>query len=119
MPQQFISWLAAIGFLIAAAAAFAHHGWSEYDTNKPITLKGEITSSGYEHPHAYLKLLTEKKEWLATLAPPPRMSTRGLPREALKTGAEATLVGYPHRSNQDEMRAETITIGGKTVELRR
>jgi hypothetical protein len=31
---------------------------------------------------------------------------------------EVTLVGHPHRSNPNEMRAERITVGGKTVELR-
>ena len=33
-------------------------------------------------------------------------------------GAEATVEGYPNRSKPNEMRAERITIGGKTVELR-
>lgn len=32
--------------------------------------------------------------------------------------AKATVVGYPNRSNADEMRAERITIDGATVELR-
>ena len=30
----------------------------------------------------------------------------------------ATVVGYPNRTNPQEMRAERITIEGKTVELR-
>jgi hypothetical protein len=29
-----------------------------------------------------------------------------------------TVEGYPHKSNDDELRAERITIGDKTVELR-
>jgi len=41
-----------------------------------------------------------------------------LPREMLKVGAEVTVVGYPHRSDPNEMRAERITVAGKTVELR-
>jgi hypothetical protein len=28
------------------------------------------------------------------------------------------LVGYPHRSNANEMRAAQITVGDRTVELR-
>lgn len=111
--------VAALSLLAVSATALAHHGWSEYDTNKPLTLKGEITESGYEHPHAYVKLKTLEKTWIGVLAPPSRMSTRGLPREELKTGAEATLYGYPNRAKPEEMRAERITIGDKTVELRR
>jgi hypothetical protein len=36
----------------------------------------------------------------------------------LKPGNQATVVGYPNRGRPDEMRAERITIDGKTVELR-
>ena len=52
------------------------------------------------------------------LAPPTRMESRGLPAAKLRVGGKATVVGYPHRSNEDEMRAERITIEGATVELR-
>ena len=47
-----------------------------------------------------------------------RMENRGLPREQLKPGTRATVVGYPHRTDADELRAERITIAGKTTELR-
>jgi hypothetical protein len=46
------------------------------------------------------------------------MERRGLLREMLKPGTTATVVGYPNRSDPSEMRAERITIGGATVELR-
>jgi hypothetical protein len=46
------------------------------------------------------------------------MQSRGLPQEALKPGVRATIEGYPSRMNAAEMRAERITIAGKTVELR-
>jgi hypothetical protein len=46
------------------------------------------------------------------------MENRGLTKEMLKTGATATVEGYPNRSKPEEMRAERITVAGKTVELR-
>jgi len=46
------------------------------------------------------------------------MENRGLPRESLKVGAMATVEGYPNRNKPEEMRAERITIGGRTTELR-
>jgi hypothetical protein len=36
----------------------------------------------------------------------------------LKPGTPAVVEGYPNRNKPEEMRAERITIGGKTVELR-
>lgn len=100
------------------APALAHHGWSGYDANKTLTLTGTIRDAGYEHPHGFIRLQAKDKQWLAVLAPPYRMENRGLPREMLKPGVEATVVGYPNKSDPNEMRAERITIGGKTVELR-
>ena len=104
--------------VLAAAPALAHHGWSEYDSSTVLTLTGTIQESGYEHPHGHIRLAVPGKVWTVTLAPPSRMENRGLPKDALKAGNQVTVVGYPNRNHPDEMRAERITVGGKTVELR-
>ena len=109
---------AALALLAIPSLALAHHGWSEYDASQALTLTGQVGEAGYEHPHGYVKLVTPGKTWTAVLAPPSRMDNRGLTRELLKVGAEATVEGYPNKSKPDEMRAERITVGGKTVELR-
>ena len=103
---------------IVPVIAMAHHGWSEYDSDKLLKLTGTIAESGYEHPHGYVKLETPGKTWQAVLAPPSRMEARGLAKEALKVGAQVTVEGYANRNKPEEMRAERITAGGKTVELR-
>ena len=108
-------------FLLALAlpvAAGAHHGWSEYDSGKPLKLTGRIVKSGYEHPHGHVHLETPGKTWHVVLAPPSRMERRGLANEMLKPGTTASVEGYPNRDKPEEMRAERITINGKTVELR-
>jgi hypothetical protein len=46
------------------------------------------------------------------------MQSRGLPKEDLTVGKMVTVVGYPSRVTPTEMRAERITVGEKTVELR-
>jgi hypothetical protein len=103
---------------VAVASAHAHHGWSEYDNSKPLTVEGTIKVSGYEHPHGHIRLEAPGKTWLVVLAPPSRMAARGLPATALKPGVKAQVVGYANREKAEEMRAERITIDGKTVELR-
>jgi hypothetical protein len=101
-----------------AGLAWAHHGWSEYDASKVLTLTGTIRESGYEHPHGHLRLEASGRTWHVVLAPPSRMERRGLPAAAIAPGKSVTVVGYPHRSKPDEMRAERITVNGTTVELR-
>ena len=110
--------LVALATFVLPVAALAHHGWSGYDSNVPMNLEGTIREAGYEHPHGYVKLEASGKTWLVVLAPPSRMENRGLPAAELKVGATARVEGYPHRKDDGEMRAERITIGGKTIELR-
>ena len=110
--------LAVIAVLAVAVPAYAHHGWSEYDSSRALTLTGTIADSGYEHPHGFIRLAVPGKTWIAVLAPPSRMEARGLDQVLLKSGTTATVVGYPNRNKPEEMRAERITVGGKTVELR-
>jgi hypothetical protein len=107
--------------LIALAYAplgTAHHGWSEYDSSKTLTLSGKILESGYEHPHGHIRLEAADKTWHVVLAPPSRMQARGLARTALKPGVTVSVVGYPNRNKPDELRAERITVEEKTIELR-
>ena len=103
---------------LALAPAHAHHGWSEYDSSKVLTLDGVIKESGYEHPHGHVLLEVPGKVWHVVLAPPSRMENRGLPAASIKSGTKVTVVGYANRNKPEEMRAERITANGKTVELR-
>lgn len=77
-----------------------------------------IREAGYEHPHGHIKLEAPDKTWLVVLTPPSRVENRGLPAAMLKAGVTTQVEGYPHRREAQEMRAERITIDGKTVELR-
>jgi len=113
----------AIAIVLAVTAfatdlTIAHHGWSGYDSSQVLNLTGVIQESGYEHPHTYMKMEVGNKLWLVVLAPPSRMERRGISREMLAVGTTATVVGYPHRSDDGEMRAERMTINGQTAELR-
>ena len=113
--------ITALAPMIAAAlagAAHAHHGWSEYDSSNTLKLAGVIREAGYEHPHGHVQLETPGKTWLVVLAPPSRMNARGLSSTELKAGVKAEVVGYPNRKKSEEIRAERIVIGGKTIELR-
>ena len=90
---------AAVAMALPAAAA-AHHGWSSYDANKVLTVKGKFKTVSWANP------------------PTSRMEARGLTPAMIAPGKPVTLVGYPRLDGTAEMRIERITAGGKTVELR-
>jgi hypothetical protein len=97
----------------------AHHGWSEYNNRQTLNVTGQIRSVSYDNPHTTIQLQTsDKKVWQVILAPPSRMERRGLSQDSLQVGQTVRLVGYPHRRESNEMRAERIIIGERTVELR-
>ena len=100
------------------AAVVAHHGWGSYDAANPITVQGQIETLKYENPHASITVKAADKVWVVTLAPTSRMQTRGAPPEFVAVGKTVSAYGYPSTVEKDEMRAERITIEGKTVELR-
>ena len=108
-----------LGFAAAlATVAFAHHGWNDYDASKTLDLPGTVRASTFENPHGTLRLEVGEKTWNVVLAPPQRMRDRGLTPEMIAVGAKVKVVGYAHREKADEMRAERIIVGDKTVELR-
>ena len=58
------------------------------------------------------------KDWTVTLAPTSRMGNRGAHAEVVAVGKTVSAYGYPSTVEKDEMRAERITVDGKTFELR-
>jgi hypothetical protein len=110
--------LAALALATAASPALAHHGWSSYDASKVMAIEGPILAARYGFPHATIQLEHDGRRWEIVLAPPTRMQARGLPEAAIVTGAVVRVEGYPSTVHEAELRAETITVAGKTIPLR-
>ena len=110
--------LAACTVGIACGSAVAHHGWGSYEAAKPITVNGTIVTSKYENPHATITVKASDKVWTVTLAPTFRMTNRGATKDMVAVGKTVSAYGYASTVEKDEMRAERITVDGKTVEMR-
>ena len=101
-----------------ATPLMAHHGWGGYEATKPVTVEGKIATAKFENPHATITVETSEKTWTVTLAPTSRMISRGASPELIAVGQPISVYGYPSRGDEAEMRAERITVDGKTIELR-
>jgi hypothetical protein len=111
--------LAVAALLIAApAAVLAHHGWGSFDASKRITVEGPIQASEYANPHATIKVKAPDQVWTVILAPVSRMQTRGATKELVAVGKTVKVEGHPSKAHKDEMRANRITVDGKTIEMR-
>jgi hypothetical protein len=105
-------------FALLTSAALAHHGWGSYDASKPVTVTGPIVTSTFENPHATITVGASDKVWTVTLAPTSRMNNRGATEKVVAVGQNISAYGYPSTVDKDEMRAERITVNGKTYEMR-
>ena len=101
-----------------SGAALAHHGWGSYSEGIPVTVAGSIVTLKFDNPHATATVRGSDKVWTVTLAPPSRMTSRGATDKIVAVGATISAYGYPSSSGAAEMRAERITIDGKTYEMR-
>jgi hypothetical protein len=108
----------AVAFALLTGTALAHHGWGSYDAAKPVTVAGPILTSKYENPHVTLTVQGSDKVWTVTLAPTSRMVNRGALVAMVGVGKTISAYGYPSMVEKDEIRAERITVDGKTVEMR-
>src|SRR5687768_16856082 len=108
---------AAALFVTVSGVALAHHGWSGYET-EIRKVSGVIDQSSYTNPHGSIRPKAAEKTWVVVLAPVTRLETRGLTEAMLKVGTNVSVDGYQHMKDTTEMRAERITVSGKTIELR-
>jgi hypothetical protein len=66
--------------------AFAHHGWSSFDTDQPLYLEGKAVSVQWRNPHAELVL-----ELKPDLQLPPDLARRALPAQTSPVDGPAVL----------------------------
>lgn len=88
--------LAASG-LPASWAAWAHHGWSSFDLDRPIYLEGKAVSVKWQNPHVELRL-----ERPAALALPADLATRPVPPQTASVDGPALLkkAALPRRTDK-------------------
>jgi len=70
----------------ALPTAWAHHGWSSFDQDRPIYLEGKVFSSKWQNPHAELML-----DLSPGLALPANLQQRPLPAQSAGVDGPALL----------------------------
>ena len=94
------------------------HEWPAYDLTKSQKLSGVLKEINYRGQPPLMKVEVDKKLLTVVLAPPPRMEFRGVSDDDLKPGATVSVVAYPSKQTRDEVRAETLSVGSKSIDLR-
>ena len=105
----------AASFLLFAIPLFAHHGASEYDMTKILTLHGTVTELQYVNPHTMLSFTVKDDagkltEWQGELPSPNLLSRRGWSRSIVKPGDQITVIGAPSKNGEKGMQIKKLVF---------
>lgn len=114
-----LRWLAAPCAALAIAmptSTSAHHAFgAEFDPNRPLILRGEITKLEWVNPHAWIHVVVEnesgeEESWMVEGGTPNTLLRRGLTRHTLKIGARIVVDGYQSKDRSNRANGRDITF---------
>jgi len=104
-----------IGFLLVSVPLLAHHGASEYDMTKIVSLPATVTEFQYVNPHTLVTFTVKDNsgkavEWQGELPSPNLLSRRGWSRSTLKSGDQVTIIGAPAKNGEKGMQVKKMVF---------
>ena len=96
-----ISLIGVSGMLFFAfSATQAHHAFSgEFDSTRPVNLRGKVVRMEWINPHAWLHLSVVNEDgneevWMIEAGPPGALVRRGWRKDSVLPGIELVVQGY-------------------------
>jgi hypothetical protein len=106
MKQRLITIVAVIsGLLIVSVSLFAHHGNTEFDVGKRVTVKGIVTKWSWSNPHCLLDLDVKDENgstvhWVLETQSPRSVGATGFSQQTFKPGDEVTITLEPVKNGR-------------------
>src|SRR5271156_6004753 len=116
MKRSIAGLVAVFGALLAVMPATAHHSFSaEYDSKKPVTMKGVVTKVDWMNPHVWFYLdVTDEKgaitNWGFEMGPPNGLERAGWNRNTMSVGDEVTVDGSMSKDGSKQVNARSVTM---------
>ena len=117
------SFLALATTLALAAPIWAHHSFAaEYDSKKPVTLKGVVTKVDWMNPHVYFYLdvtdaAGKTTNWALEMGPPRLLERQGWKRNTIKEGVEVVVNATLARDGGKQANARDVTVANSGEKL--
>ncbi len=115
MKRSMVGLVAVFGALLAVTPAIAHHSFSaEYDSKKPVTLKGTVTKVDWMNPHVYFYLDVEADgkitNWGLEMGPPNGLERAGWSRNTMQVGDQVVVEGTLAKDGSKQANARSVTM---------
>ena len=124
MKTKHIAILWGFWLLASVAPLFAHHGNSNFDTDKKLVLKASVTEWVWANPHCWLKFDTTDEKgnvahWIAETSNPADMTNLGWSRQVFKPGDHVTVTLQPVKNGAPIGRVmQVVLANGQTLNTR-
>ena len=102
--------------LLALSATQAHHAFSgEFDSTKPINLRGKVVRMEWINPHAWLHLAVvgedgNEEVWMIEAGPPCALVRRGWRKDSVLPGIELVVQGYHAIDGTNKANGREVTF---------
>ncbi len=111
------------GLLISAVPAPAHHAFAtEFDAQKPVTMKGIVTKIDWANPHVWFYINVKKENgtienWGFEMGGPNSLRSSGWTKETMKIGDEVVVEGSLAKNGSRNVNAKNVTMAGTGKKL--
>jgi hypothetical protein len=122
MRARFSLFVAGLIVLAMAVPVAAHHSFAaQFDSTKPVSLKGVVTKVEFRNPHIWVYFDVKEADgkvtpWQCEGGAPNALTRQGWTRNSLPAGAEITVDGFKAKDGTNTCNARAWRLpGGKTV----
>lgn len=109
-------------WLVAALPVLAHHSFAaEFDSTKPVMLKGSVTKLEWANPHIWVYLDVKDDQgnvqrWQCEGGAPNTLLRNGWSKDSLKPGDQVLIDGYLARDGSKTCNARAVKLpDGRSV----
>ena len=113
----------AMAAVLQSAPGLAHHGWTAFEGDKKITLKGTVTDFHFVNPHSVIEFDVKDDKgniqaWEGELTSPMHLIPKGWTKTSLDNGDVVTITGYPAKNGTHTLRvSKVILANGKELPM--
>ncbi len=105
-----------LGLVALSLPTAAHHAFSsEFDSTKPVRLRGKITRMEWINPHSWMHVEVKGDDgkaatWMIEAGPPGALVRRGWRKDSVKPGVEVLVEGYQAIDGSTRANGRDVTL---------